>query len=395
MSRASKKRLKKRLRVDSSSNDNKQVSNITIIPNISVLKKKKEEVMTIENTNEILPSSNEMEIACKAKASSLLSQIIEPLDNEKFYSEYWEKKPYFSNRKNQYDRFNRLFSIKRFFHIINSHSLQYDTEVIVSKNSPMTTGKTTKQGKDISVYVKDKDIRKMLKENFQIRMTSPHKYDDEMWQFISMLEMEFNTAMVCHAVLTPVAEATEASYTVNAVNSFVIQLEGNSHWDVCRPDNTDSSLPLSQWEDQIPVDDKYTQSTTTPTPTFAMELLPGDSMYIPRGWPYRCSAHNNNASSNDNNDNDISLHLLVHEHRSTTFADLLEMVVPVALQTVVRQSVLLRQSLPRDAVSFCGVAKSENDEIDTRRTALMNAMRVHLSAVVDEAVDMLDAAVDQ
>lgn len=328
--------------------------------------------------------------------------IIKPTDSDTFYKEIWERRALCINR--QTNSFQSLFSRKRFLRILSENALSFGNDVTASRYNVelqmlSVCGETGSQANQ-------KDLLRLFKDGHTLRLIVPHKYDDTLWRYLSLLEQELDSAMQTHAVLSP-SEQTEHAQRRVFTNAFVLQLEGSSSWRLTRPRKEDAlprAAPVSDDDDQnyellqtkldeqlSTADDDLGQQSVQ-LQTFDYTLHPGDSLYIPRGWFFQHSAC---SSIKADTDGGHSLHLFVHVRRTTSRADLLEMVIPVALANYANQNIDCRRSVPRSLFSFCGVANSENDEQDPRRSALTDGLRLHLSGVVQVALDLVDAAVDQ
>ncbi|CAN0353752.1 unnamed protein product, partial [Laminaria digitata] len=103
-----------------------------------------------------------------------------------------------------------------------------------------------------------------------------------------------------------------------------------------------------------------------------------------RGWAHQAVTVGDEAS----------LHITVSAMQGNCWADLVEGLVPQALASAIQSNRGLRSGLPRDYLDYMGVVHSDEAE-DRRREAFKMRMRKHLGVIVEEALELLDAASDQ
>jgi lysine-specific demethylase/histidyl-hydroxylase NO66 len=97
-------------------------------------------------------------------------------------------------------------------------------------------------------------------------------------------------------------------------------------------------------------------------PAIDIELGPGDVLYMPRGW-----IHQANTCKNDNH----SLHLTVSAMQSWSWVDLLEIIMPNALEAASTSSLSLRAGLPRKFLSFMGTMH----DVEESRSDILNKLK--------------------
>lgn len=157
------------------------------------------------------------------------------------------------------------------------------------------------------------------------------------------------------------------------IEAFVLQLEGAKHWKVYAPSTPQEHLPrfssgnLSQDEIGEPILD--------------VKLEPGDMLYFPRGFIHQAETV----------EGKHSLHLTVSMYQKTSYADLLEALVPVALQRAINSDIRFREGLPLNIHQVMGCAFSENDSPE--RTEIREKVKSLFGKIFDHA--SVDDAVDQ
>ena len=90
-----------------------------------------------------------------------------------------------------------------------------------------------------------------------------------------------------------------------------------------------------------------------------------------------------------------SLHVTLSTAQQNAWADLLELSVPQAMAAAIQQSQASRCSLPTDYLNYMGAAYSDRDQADQRRLAFKANFRLHMTQVVEQALQLVDAAADQ
>ena len=91
-------------------------------------------------------------------------------------------------------------------------------------------------------------------------------------------------------------------------------------------------------------------------------LNPGDILYVPRGWVHQgeCLA------------GEHSLHVTVSTYQKNAWADLLEKIVPRALETAIKENVEFRRGLPTDYKMYMGVTNSDREDMAEHREMFTN-----------------------
>lgn len=188
----------------------------------------------------------------------------------------------------------------------------------------------------------------------------------------SKLQEFFHCMVGSNVYLTPPNSQGFAPH-YDDIEAFVLQLEGAKHWKVYAPRTTHESLPrvssnnFSQDEIGVPVLD--------------VKLEPGDMLYFPRGFIHQAETV----------EGKHSLHITVSMYQKTSYADLLEALVPVALQKAINCDAEFRQGLPLNIHKVLGLAFSERDSPE--RSEIRDKVKSMFEKIFDYA--NLDDAVDQ
>ena len=157
------------------------------------------------------------------------------------------------------------------------------------------------------------------------------------------------------------------------IEAFVLQLEGAKHWKVYAPRTPQEHLPRVS-------SGNFTQDEIG-EPILEVTLEPGDMLYFPRGFIHQAETVKGKHS----------LHITVSMYQKTSYADLLEALVPVALQKAINSDVRFREGLPLNIHQVMGLAFSENDSPE--RTEIREKVKSLFTKIFDHA--NVDDAVDQ
>ncbi|KFO70143.1 Bifunctional lysine-specific demethylase and histidyl-hydroxylase NO66, partial [Cuculus canorus] len=205
-----------------------------------------------------------------------------------------------------------------------------------------------------------------------LRLLCPQAFSPTVWHLLSILQEHFGSMAGANVYLTPPGTQGFAPH-YDDIEAFVLQLEGKKHWRVYGPRSDAEVLPRFS-------SPNFTQAELG-EPVLETVLEPGDLLYFPRGFIHQgdClpDAH--------------SLHITVSSYQRNTWGDLLEKLLPAALQMALEEDVEYRKGLPMDYLRYMGVANS--DAVDTRRTAFIEKVQSLIKKLVDYAP--IDAAVDQ
>ena len=202
----------------------------------------------------------------------IFDELIQPLSNTIFWSEFYEKKHYVINRNDNhfYDNIMSTNSLNEYF---NSHNLSYPDIRLI------------KQGVNLAseLYVIDKQSNKINKkvlfkyyaEGATIRLQKAHNLFDSLYHFCNSLSRELQMSIMANMYITP-----NNSYGFNphydTHDVLVLQLDGVKHWNIY---DIPILLPLETQKMSLDNKKKYKEEK----PIFTIPLCAGDLLYIPRG----------------------------------------------------------------------------------------------------------------
>eukprot|EP00903_Cladosiphon_okamuranus_P011309 g10664.t1 len=346
------------------------------------------------------------------KARQLLQWMVAPLPVEEFYGTYWEQNP-FVVRGRRADYFAGWLETADIESFVSGQSMQYGTdldvtnyvnkrritlnppppEAVAQKDASKMKGKRKGKGGSGNgdpgnttaaaaggggggggAVVSPKFVWQKFREGCSLRMPCPQKYSDPLHRLLSALEEEFGCMVGSNVYLTPPRSQGFAPHW-DDIEAFLLQVEGRKRWRVYPPADDGATLP--RFSSPNLTDEQVGE------PVLEVVLEPGDLLYFPRGWAHQAETVGD----------EPSLHITVSAMQGNCWADLVEGLVPQAVASAVQANVGLRAGLPRDYLEYMGVVHS--DEEDRRRELFKANMRKKLGVIVEEALELLDAAADQ
>lgn len=302
----------------------------------------------------------------RERASKLFQWLIYPIPAKLFFKETWEKKPILVQRKNP-DYYKGLFSTAELDRILREEDVQYGVNLDITSYTNGMRETHNPPGRALPYTVWD-----FYKSGCSIRMLNPQAFSSTVWNVLSILQEQFGSMAGANVYLTPPGTQGFAPH-YDDIEAFVIQLEGKKHWRVYNPRTEDEVLPVlsSSNFDQAEIG----------TPILEVVLEAGDLLYFPRGFIHQgdClpDAH--------------SLHITVSSYQKNSWGDLLQKVVPAALEVAMEEDVEFRRGLPLDYLTYMGVQNSEKD--DKRREKFLSQIETLIKKLPEYAP--VDAAVDQ
>jgi len=389
-----------------------------------------EEKHCIENIHDrsLMDILDADDLSSKMRSQAALQYLLSPTSVSEFESQFFENQPLLCNRSTP-GYFNGLFSKMAFEQVINRNVLSIGGDIQITRNQsnglmilkPSTGSKDDFAWKNENEVDEEEEVEEtkevtnnssMIWQRYKsgcvLQLLCPEKYCDSLWKFVSYLEGFMNAKIYCQSFLVP-ASSTCYGLRSHPTDRYIVQMEGISSVEVYKPSSIDGLLP------------RVSNTTVSATDylssgSISAVLSPGDSIYIPKGWVHSLEGCSGKAS--------VTVHLLTNEHNS--IADLIDIALPQALSHTIAESIDLRRAVPRNIGEFMGVSAavqeddlSDEEELEEddqgnpvattastaekkRKTALLHVRQQFkkrvaqlLHRVVDDAVDMLDASVDQ
>ncbi|XP_075720538.1 ribosomal oxygenase 1 [Rhinoderma darwinii] len=302
----------------------------------------------------------------KERAKSLFEWLISPLKPDDFFSCIWEKKPALIRRHNckYYDGF---FSTSEFDRILREDNVQFGVNLDVTSYTDGVRETHNPPGRALPIVVWD-----YYKNGCSLRLLNPQTFSFTVWNVLSVLQELFGSMVGANTYLTPPGTQGFAPH-YDDIEAFVVQLEGKKHWRVYNPRNSSEMLPQFS---SVNFNDHDLGE-----PILDTILEAGDLLYFPRGFIHQgdClpDAH--------------SLHITVSSFQRNSWVDLLDKLLPAALQIAAEDDVEFRKGLPLDYLDYMGAQNA--DLLDPRRENFIEKVQVLMRKLAEYAP--VDAAVDQ
>eukprot|EP00698_Gefionella_okellyi_P014945 TRINITY_DN4177_c0_g2_i1.p1 TRINITY_DN4177_c0_g2~~TRINITY_DN4177_c0_g2_i1.p1 ORF type:complete len:500 (-),score=120.33 TRINITY_DN4177_c0_g2_i1:105-1604(-) len=317
------------------------------------------------NGKEILKS----DVDSVVRSKRIFEWLIAPVTSDEFYEKYFEKRPLIIKRKKA-TYYDGWFSTKEIEAVLREREIMYGKDIDVTRYKKGERHTYNKEGE----RAKFEDVWRKFKDNkCSVRVLRPQEYSDSVWQLLSCLEEHWGSGAGSNSYLTP-AGAQGFSPHFDDVDVFAMQLEGGKHWRLYH------NQQESDWLSRTPSGNFKQEEIGDPFVEVYLEA--GDLMYFPRGVIHQARSP----------DDVHSLHLTISTSYQNTWYDYLATAIPRAMEIALQESLLLRQNVPRDYMSYMGVMYSDRDD-DQRRAAF----QAHVARIMREIEDCipLDAAADQ
>ncbi|KAM6394182.1 LOW QUALITY PROTEIN: ribosomal oxygenase 1 [Pluvialis apricaria] len=302
----------------------------------------------------------------RQRAAELFRWLVAPVPPEEFLGRHWERAPLLVRRGDP-GYYAGLFSTADFDAALRGGQVHFGTHLDVTSYAEGVRETHNPSGRALPAVVWD-----FYQNGCSLRLLSPQAFSPTIWHLLAILQEHFGSMAGANTYLTPPGTQGFAPH-YDDIEAFVLQLEGKKHWRVYSP-RTDAEV-LPQFSSP-----NLTQAELG-EPVLETVLEAGDLLYFPRGFIHQgdClpDAH--------------SLHITVSSYQRNSWGDLLEKLLPAALQMALEEDVEYRQGLPMDYLGYMGVANS--DAVDARRTAFVEKVQSLMKKLIHYAP--IDAAVDQ
>ncbi|XP_047244298.1 ribosomal oxygenase 1 isoform X1 [Girardinichthys multiradiatus] len=355
-SRAKRKKIRNKLLKAANKEESKKAG-----PEIT----QEEESVTGESLDAVLTELTKVNNS-RERASKLFQWLIKPVPAKSFFRETWEKKPVFVQRKNP-DYYKGLFSTAEFDRILREENVQYGVNLDITSYVNGKRETHNPPGRALPFTVWD-----FYESGCSVRLLNPQAFSSTVWNVLSILQEQFGSMAGANVYLTPPGTQGFAPH-YDDIEAFVVQLEGKKHWRVYSPRSEDEVLPVlsSPNFDQAEIG----------KPILDVVLEAGDLLFFPRGFIHQgiClpDAH--------------SLHITISSYQKNSWGDLLQKVIPAALEVAMEEDVEFRRGLPLGYLTYMGVQNSDKE--DQRRVKFLSRIENLMKRLPNYAP--VDAAVDQ
>lgn len=266
--------------------------------------------------------------------------MLAPISPATFFQKYWEKETLYVARNKPF-YYEHILTTNALDHMLRDHTLHYTRNVDVVSYNDGVKEVFNQEGRAIPAALWD-----YYSNGCSIRILNPQTYNSEIHLLIATLQEYFGSMVGTNVYLTPPGSQGFAPH-YDDIEAFVIQLEGRKHWKLYKPRNEDvlarNSSPNLNRED-------------IGSPFMEVTLNAGDILYFPRGTIHEgctdADAH--------------SLHITVSVYQHTAHVDLLEKILPNALQKAAAEDLEFRKGLPINYLKYLGLVNKDNQSDDRK-----------------------------
>ena len=276
----------------------------------------------------------------------MLAWMLRPCTPQQFITEHLDCRPLHISRPNHQLYFDNFLTKDQIQQLLKTQQLQYGLNIDVTRygngqRSNLNYNKREDPDNMHEIASAATVMKRFDKQGCSVRVLHPQRWIEPIYRLLSLLEDELRSPVGCNAYLTPPASQGFAPHW-DDIDAFILQVEGSKRWCLYAPQDPADLLPLESSRDFSPDELGILLADVV--------LHPGDLLYMPRGCIHHAEALQDSHS----------LHLTVSANQHCSWADLLEMAVPRALQLASSECIGLRRSLPYDMSSHMGLAHEES-----------------------------------
>ncbi len=207
---------------------------------------------------------------------SSFADLLAPARPEMFFKQYWESQPLHVQRS-QSDYYAQLLTNRDVEAAISSGGLRYPAIQLARDGGffpPEAFTRNIRSGGDVFTGVPDLErIRAEYRSGATITLPGFHRAWKPLGELAAAIEAEFDHPVHTNVYVTPAnAIGFHPHYDTHEV--FVLQIAGSKHWRIHQP-----PFPLPHLSQ--PFDPR---SYAPSGPLFELDLVPGDLLYLPRGF---------------------------------------------------------------------------------------------------------------
>ena len=373
------------------------------------------------NISGLLNLKEVSEIKSRCRAASLLSYLLPvDMDRDAFYSTHWEKTPLLVNNVPS-TRFDDLFPRSSYKHIVTTQGLVPGEDMNGWRENiayASTDERAIELAEDGAPLPPPACQKLATEAGWTVELSCPAVHDDMLWRLLSSLEHEFSSVVQCKAFDFP-KHAAGLGRRMDNFDTFFICTEGSVMLTLHQHPEGEQ-LPRTAWDGKgmqrccrgmawygmmvgpSPSSALLTPSllsrilfatTTDPLSDYSdagldkphrhVELKRGESVYVPKGWIYSFAGLD-----------ERGLLVQISTNIFNAVADIMQLILPQALEAAIQNNVRARKALPTGYSYFMGIAGSESTN-DPERKRLLDTIQNQFAAVVKEAKQMVDPAADQ
>jgi len=207
---------------------------------------------------------------------SSFADLLAPVRQEPFFEQYWESQP-LHIRRSDADHYAPLLTARDVEATLSAGGLRYPAIQLARDGGffpPEAFTRNVRSGGDVFTGIPDLDrIRAEYRSGATISLPGFHRAWAPLGRLAAAIEAEFDHPVHTNVYITP-GNAVGFSPHYDTHEVFVLQIAGSKRWRVHSP-------PLSLPHRSQPFDPRTYESSG---PLFELDLLPGDLLYLPRGY---------------------------------------------------------------------------------------------------------------
>ncbi|XP_015787900.1 ribosomal oxygenase 1 [Tetranychus urticae] len=303
----------------------------------------------------------------REQAKKCFQWLINPYDVDRFMSVNWEKEPLLLKR-NKPNYYHGVYSTADLDRALRERHLQFTKNIDITSYINDERKTYNPDGRAYPAVVWDH-----FQVGCSIRLLNPQTYSRSVWKLNSILQEFFGSYVGANVYLTPAGSQGFAPH-YDDIEAFVLQLEGRKLWKVYPPLDEANTLPRFSSKN-------FKRDELKAPPILTVELEPGDMLYFPRGFIHEAQAV----------EGEHSLHITLSAAQKNTYGDLLEIMLPVALQTAMEEDKTFRESLPTNYLQYMGVV--HQDDLNSNRDVFVSKVKNLMTKLISHI--NVDSAVDQ
>lgn len=210
-----------------------------------------------------------------------------PVDRSVFASDYWGRRPLFTRASGLPGGFADLFSVDAVDDLVSSRALRTPFVRMAKEGTVLPPARFTGPGGFGAEVADQLDSAKVLAEfadGATLVLQGLHRTWPPIAEFSRRLAEELGHPAQVNAYITPASSrGFDPHYDVHDV--FVLQIAGEKHWRIHEPVHVDP-LRDQPWSDHR----EAVAARAAETPAIDETFLPGDVLYLPRGWIHSAEA---------------------------------------------------------------------------------------------------------
>lgn len=217
-----------------------------------------------------------------------LAALIAPADREDFFREHWEGKPLHLSRGDAH-YYDSIVTNGDLESIISSADLRYPAIQLARNGSylaPEAYTRNIKHGSEFFNGVPDiGQIQSEYRSGATVVLPALQRTWPALRQLCTALEDDLSHAVHANVYLTP-GDSPGFTPHYDTHEVFVLQIAGNKRWRVFEPPLT---LP-HRTQPFMPI------GYGLPAPILELELMPGDLLYLPRGYVHAANTSHSHSA---------------------------------------------------------------------------------------------------